>query len=298
MTSQRIAIMGAGAVGCYHGAMLARAGEQVTLIGRPALEQAVATHGLRLEKDGAVETTSVRATTDPAAVAGCDLVFLAVKSRNTRTAARAIAPHLAANATVVSLQNGISNAAILAEELPRPTLPAVVYVAVSMPTPGQVIHRGGGKLLLGDGPGAAATAKRLNAAQIPTEVSPDVETALWTKLTINCALNALSALTRQPYATIRAHPDATATFTAIVQECTAVAQASGITLPRDILDQVLTITHTMPGQLSSTAQDLIAGKPTEIDHLNGEITRRADALGLPAPLNRALALLVTLNTSP
>ena len=294
----RIAVMGAGAVGCYVGAMLARAGEQVTLIGRPALQQAVSADGLRLEKDGVVETTPARATTDPAAVAGCDLVFIAVKSADTATAARAIAPHLDTITTIVSLQNGISNAAILTRELGRPTLPCVVYVAVDMATPGHVTHRGGGRLLLGDGTGASTTAKRLNAAQIPTTISPDVETALWTKLAINCALNALSALTRQPYAILRDHPDTTATFAAILAECTAVARASGITLPDDILDQVLHITHTMPNQLSSTAQDLIAGKPTEIDHLNGEIARRADALNIPAPLNHALALMVTLNTRP
>ena len=293
----KIAVMGAGAVGCYYGAMLARAGEEVTLIGRASLEQAVAEHGLLLEKDGKIETLTVTATTDPAAITDCDLVLVAVKSPDTQQAARAIAPYLAANATILSMQNGISNTAILAQETGHPALPAVVYAAVGMAGPGHVIHKGRGELLLGDGPGAQATAQRLNAAQIPTTVSADAQTALWTKLTINCALNAVSALTRQPYGILIAHPDTEPTLRAITQECTVIARASGITLPADTFDQVLRIMQTMPNQLSSTAQDLIAGKPTEIAHLNGEITRRADQLGLPAPLNRALSLLVTLTAA-
>ncbi len=289
-----IAVFGAGAVGCYYGAMLARAGEAVTLIGRPALVQAVQSRGLRFEKDGRVETLSLPATTDPAAVAGADLVLVAVKSPDTEAAARAIAPHLAPGAGVLSLQNGIGNAAILSAVLGRPALPAVVYVAVALTAPGHVTHKGRGELVLGDGPGADSVAARLMAAGVPCTVSPQAETALWVKLTVNCALNALSALTRQPYGTIIARPDAEPTIRAIVAECQAVAQASGVPLPADILAQVLRIAETMPGQLSSTAQDLMAGKPTEIASLNGEIARRGAALGLPVPLNRALALMVGL----
>lgn len=293
-----IAVFGAGAVGCYHGAMLARAGEAVILIGRPALVEAVRGRGLLLEKGGTREVLHPQASSDPAAVAGCDLVLVCVKSPDTAQAARALAPHLSPGATVLSLQNGITNAAVLTQALGRPALPAVVYVAVAMAGAGHVVHRGRGELLLGQGPGAQAAAARLTAAGIPTQVSASVEAALWVKLVINCALNALSALTRQSYGAIIAQDGAEATLRALTDECTAVAHASGVTLPDDIFAQVLRIAQTMPEQLSSTAQDLIAGKPTEIAHLNGEIVRRADALGLPAPLNRALALMVTLAEAP
>ncbi len=289
-----IAIFGAGAVGCYFGALLAQAGEDVVLIGRQTLVDAMSFRGLQLEKDGRIEHVTVRASTDPAAIAGADLVLVCVKSPDTQAAAQAMKPHLAPDATVLSLQNGIGNADLLSAELNRPVIPAVVYVAVGMAGPGHVQHKGRGELVLGEGPGADAAATRFNAAQIPTEVSTQAETALWTKLTLNCAVNAISALTRQPYGVIARRPEAEATFAALVAECRAVAQASGVTLPEDMLDQVIGITRSMSGQLSSTAQDVIAGKPTEIAMLNGEIARRGAALGIDPPLNRALAMMVGL----
>ncbi|MBN8294693.1 2-dehydropantoate 2-reductase [Rhodobacter sp. NTK016B] len=289
-----IAVFGAGAVGCYFGALLAQAGEDVVLIGRQTLVDAMSFRGLQLEKDGRIEQVAVRASTDPAAIAGADLVLVCVKSPDTQAAAQAMKPHLSADATVLSLQNGIGNADLLSAELDRKVIPAVVYVAVGMAGPGHVQHKGRGELVLGEGPGTDAAATRLSAAKIPTEVSDQAETALWTKLTLNCAVNAISALTRQPYGVIARRPEAEATFATLVAECRAVAQASGIALPDDMLNQVMGITRSMAGQLSSTAQDVIAGKPTEIAMLNGEIARRGAALGIDTPLNRALAMMVGL----
>ena len=106
-----VAVMGAGAVGCYYGAMLARTGARVRLIGRPALVDAVTHNGLRLETEGGAERIAVTATTDPAGVAGAGLVLFCVKSTGTDEAARAIAPHLDPSTIVLSLQNGVDNAA-------------------------------------------------------------------------------------------------------------------------------------------------------------------------------------------
>lgn len=294
MTKGKIAVMGAGAVGCYFGALLAQAGERVVLIGRPALAGAVAERGLLLERGGATETVRLEAATGPEAVAGADLVLVCVKSPDTQAAAEALKPHLAPGATVLSLQNGIGNAATLSAVLGRPALPTVVYVATGMAGPGHVVHYGRGDLVLGAGPGAEEAAERLRAAGVPVTVSDQAETALWTKLAANCALNPVSALARQPYGAIGAHPDAEATLRALVAECRAVAAASGITLPGETEEQVLALTRSMPGQYSSTAQDLMAGKKTEIEHLNGEIARRGAALGVPTPLNTAMAMMVAL----
>ncbi|WP_334195434.1 ketopantoate reductase family protein [Pararhodobacter sp.] len=290
----RVAIVGAGAVGCYFGAMFARAGTPVTLIGRPALVEAVAENGLILEKDGKTEVLPAEASTEPEAVKGAGLVLVCVKSPDTATAGKAIRRHLAPGATVMSLQNGIGNAEILAEILDRPVLPAVVYVAAALAGPGHVLHRGRGDLVLGEGPGAQAAAARFRAVQVPAEVSPQADSALWTKLTLNCALNAISALTLRDYGTIATRPEARATFSALVEECRAVAAASGVTLPADMLERVMALTVTMPAQLSSTAQDVMAGKRTEIAQLNGDIARRGAAFGVPTPLNRALAMMVGL----
>jgi len=294
----QIAIVGAGAVGGYVGARLALSGHSVTLIGRDALVQAVTANGMRLDMDGqTLRAPIATATTNPAAVAGCDWVLIAVKSGDTETAARAIAPHLTPDTAVLSLQNGISNLPTLSRILPRPALPALVYVAVSQIAPGHVQHKGGGRIVVGAGPGAKAAVHLFTDAGIEADLSDQAETALWTKLTINCALNAVSALTGQPYGKIIAQPGAEVTLRAITAECQAVAQASGITLPADIADQALALTRSMPDQLSSTAQDLAAGKPTEIAFINGEIARRGAALGIRTSLNLALATLVALRES-
>lgn len=294
----RIAVMGAGAVGCYYGALLALAGHPVTLIGRTALAEAVTARGLRLDRAGAQLISHPAATADPAGVAGARLVLFAVKSGDTEEAGRAIAPHLAADAIVLSLQNGISNAERLAAVLGRPVVPVVVYVATEMAGPGHVIHHGRGELVLGDGPGAAEAAAMLAAAGIPTQVSPEAATALWTKFVLNCCWNAVSALTGRPYGVIGKGEGARALMADVLAECRAVATASGITLPADLWQSVLAIAETMPGQISSTAQDLRRGRPTEIDHLNGEVVRRAAAVGLAAPVNNALWSMVKLAGTP
>lgn len=288
----RVAVMGAGAVGCWIGAMLARAGEAVTLIGRPALVQAVTAQGLRLEMGGRVEVLHPEATTDPAAVAGAGLVLVCVKSGDTEAAGRAMAPHLAPEALVLSLQNGIGNAEALARVTGQSAHPAVVYVAAALAGPGHVLHRGRGELVVG--PAARDAAARLQRAGVPVTVSADVLEALWVKLTINCALNALSALTRQPYGAILGEPGAEDLLAGLVGECGAVARGEGVGLPGDMLAQVLALARAMPGQMSSTAQDLIAGKPTEIAALNGEVARRGAALGIAVPLNASMVVMVNL----
>lgn len=294
MNGSKIAVMGAGAVGCYHGGMLALAGEEVVLIGRPALVEAVAARGLIFEKAGSTETVAVQASTRPEAVKGAGLVLVCVKSSDTVAAAEAIAPHLDPGAVVLSLQNGLGNAERIAGVLGRPVLPAVVYVAVEMAGPGHVVHHGRGELVIGKGAGAAAVAARLSAAGIPTEVSAETATALWSKLIINCAFNALSASTRQPYGRIVAEPGAEQVLHDVVDECLAVARASGVEVPDTIWDAVRAIPRTMAGQMSSTAQDILRGRPTEIDFLNGEIVRRGRALGIPVPVNNALHVIVKL----
>src|SRR5260370_26244195 len=141
-----VAVMGAGAVGCYFGAMLARAGAQVRLIGRPALVDAVARDGLRFEGIDFKGRIAVSATADAAGVAGAGLVLFSVKSPDTETAARAIAPHLAPGAIVVSLQNGVDNVERLRAQIANVVVPAVVYVAAEIPAPGVLRHNGRGAL--------------------------------------------------------------------------------------------------------------------------------------------------------
>lgn len=309
-----VAVVGAGAVGSFFGAMLARAGHRVTLIGRPVHVQAVERDGLRLEMAGRTETIRLAASSELAAVRGADLVLFCVKSTDTETVARQMAAHLAPEALVLSLQNGVENAATIAARVSQPVVPAVVYVAVAMPAPGCVAHHGRGDLVIGPlrspaagagvSPAAseAATEQRLQAladlfaaAGVPVRVSDDVMAELWSKLMVNCAYNAISGLAQANYGQLVASPAIRELQQSVVREVVALAAAEGINLPlAPSLEAMARIAMAMSGQLSSTAQDMARHKPSEIDHLNGFVSRRGRELSVPTPVNDTLHALVKL----
>ena len=301
-----IVVVGAGAVGSYYGAVLARAGHRVTLIGRAPHVAAIQQYGLQLHKGGTVEAVRLGASTDIGAVREADLVLFCVKSTDTETVGREIAPHLKADALVMSLQNGVDNAPTLARLVKGTVVPTVVYVATAMPEPGVVKHNGRGELVIGPLNAAqandAALQQRLQAAvelfataDVPVKISPDVMAELWSKLLLNCAYNAISGLAQLPYGVMAAVPDIVELQRAVVREVVAVARADGVTLDLDAsLQAMQRLAATMPSQHSSTAQDMARGKRSEIDHLNGTVARRGAALGVPTPANQALYALVTL----
>jgi 2-dehydropantoate 2-reductase len=264
----------------------------VTLIGRARHVNAIRAAGLRLETQRFDERVSLDASSAPASVAGAELVLCCVKSSDTETAGREIAPHLAAGTVVLSLQNGVDNAARLAAQLERPVIPTVVYVATEMAGAGHVRHHGRGELVLGASAESARIAASFTAAGVPASISENVTGELWAKLVLNCAYNALSALTQFPYGVLREQAGVELLMRGVVAECLTVARAAGVRVPGDAWEGVERIAQTMPRQLSSTAQDVARGKPSEIDHLNGFVAREGERLGVATSLNRALHTLV------
>jgi 2-dehydropantoate 2-reductase len=290
----KIAVFGAGAVGCYYGGMLARAGAPVTLVGRPAHVEAIRREGaLLFEKGGTVERVPLAASAEAAGVAGAGIVLFCVKSGDTEAGARAIAAHLSRQATVVSLQNGVDNAACIARTVDAQVIAAVVYVGCQMAGPGHVRHMGRGDLVLdARGPAVVALFER---AGVKCRASDNIDGDLWEKLIANSAYNALSALARQPYGPILSSPWSRELMPQVVAEALAVARAEGVRVEQQgLLERVMAIGKAMPGQFSSTAQDIGLGKPTEIDALNGYVARRGAALGVATPVNRTLHALVKL----
>jgi len=303
---ETVAVLGAGAVGCYFGGMLARSGVSVTLIGRASHIDAIAAEGLLLKTTTFTERVRVAASTDAAAARAADLVLVAVKTWDTEAAARSLAPHLAEGATVLSLQNGVENAALLRAGAGHGAFPAVVWVAAEMTGPGALTHSGRGDLVIGDetpaAHGAPERSSELNAAAalfaragVPCLVSENVLGELWAKLAANCAFNPVSALTRARYGRIGTSPAGRRLLEEAVAEVLAVAAASGVAMEgQDALGATLKLTDSMPEATSSMAQDLARGRRTEVDALNGFVARRGGALGVPVPVNRTLATLVKL----
>jgi len=287
-----IAVVGAGAIGCYFGAMLARAGMTVTLIGRPGRVEAIRRDGLRFLSGDREERVAVDATTDIAAIGTAGLVLFCVKSLDTDGAAAAMVPHLSSDALVLSLQNGVDNVERIQARIKNNVIPVLVYAAATMPEPATVRHTGGGNLVIEKGCDDIAALFR--AANVPIKVSDDIAAELWTKLVMNCSYNAVCALTGAPYGVMVANPEVRAVMIEAVNEVMALAKAKGIRLPDDIADTAIRLADVMPQTMSSTAQDLAKGRPTEIDHLNGYVMREGLRLGVPTPVNTTLHALTKL----
>jgi len=294
-TPMQIAVMGAGAVGCYYGGMLARAGHAVTLIGRPRHVEAVRRDGLLLDTQAFSERVPMAAADSaPEAVSGAKLVLFCVKSTDTESAGAQIAPYLDPDAFVLSMQNGVDNAVRLRPVVQREVGAAVVYVATEMAGPGHVRHHGRGELVIEHSPAAGQAAAAFESAGVPVTFSADVTGELWAKLILNCAYNAVSAIAQLPYGRLVQGEGVPAVMRDVVDECLAVARAAGVVVPGDTWEAVQRIARTMPAQFSSTAQDVARGRRSEIDHLNGYVVRTGEAVGVATPVNRVLQVMVGL----
>jgi 2-dehydropantoate 2-reductase len=296
----KIAVVGAGAVGGYFGGLLARAGAPVVMIGRPAFVEAVKKNGLFLDTVQFQESLRVEASAELSAARGAEIVLFCVKTTDNGTTARALAPLLAPGALVLSLQNGVDNVDEIRAAAAIETLPTVVYVAASVPEPGRVKHVGRGDLVIGPKNEKTERVAELFArANVPCRISENIEGELWTKLIWNCALNAVSALGRAKYGQIAASADARKVVETVVDEVLAVARAAdihppGLEDPKVAIGGAFKIATQMAEAFSSTAQDMMRGKRTEIDSLNGYISRRGEEIGVSTAVNHVLYALVKL----
>jgi 2-dehydropantoate 2-reductase len=299
----KVAVVGAGAVGGYFGGMLARGGVPVVLIGRPAFVQTVQRSGLKLDSFRFQDTVHPEASTELSAAAVAEVVLLCVKSTGTARVAKELSGIVRRDSLVVSLQNGVNNAVEIRAASGLDALPAVVYVAASVPAPGTVKHLGRGDLVVGPrNEHTEKVARLFEGAGVPCRISENIEGELWAKLIANCALNAVSALGRVTYGEILASGEARTVMEAVVQETLAVAHAKRIHLaglddPPAAIAACFKIAEQMSATRSSTAQDLARGKRTEIDALNGYVAKLGAQLAVPTPVNHALYTLVKLYES-
>jgi 2-dehydropantoate 2-reductase len=296
----RVAVVGAGAVGGYFGGMLARAGAPVVMIGRPAFVEAVKQNGLFLDTVQFKEKVRVEASSDLKAARDAEIVLFCVKTTDNADAASELAALVAPGAIVVSMQNGVDNAEQIRAASGLEAISSVVYVAAAVPEPGHIKHSGRGDLVVGPrSPQTEKFAALFERAGVGCRVTDNIAGELWTKLTWNCALNAVSALGHAKYGQIAASADARKVVETVVYELLAVAKAAGVHPPgfedpQVALTGAFKIATQMAEAFSSTAQDMQRGKRTELDSLNGYVSRRGAELGVPTPVNHALYTLVKL----
>ncbi len=309
----KIAVFGAGMIGLYVGGLLARDAD-VTLIGRPSMLDPL-NGGLRLtDVDGLDETvTDFARTTDPAALEGSDLVLVTVKSMQTAEAADAIAAHAPADALVISFQNGVSNPELLRSRLAgRTVLAGMVPFNVAQRAPNHY-HRGtGGGLVVEDSP-ALAPFEAVLGRSFELKKSSDIVGIQWGKLLVNLN-NAINALSGVSLAEEFRQRDYRRSWALAMTEGLQLLKAAGIdpadavAMPLKLMPRIMSLpdaiygyvmaagggskTRVDPHARSSMADDLLRGRPTEVDYLQGELVRLAARLGRTAPVNARLLALV------
>lgn len=306
----RILVAGAGALGSVFGGFLRRAGDDVTLLGRAAHVEAIAHHGLRIDGlwgEHVVDGFTV--ASDPATLRGpFDAILVTVKSYDTAAVGAAVAPLLAADGVLISLQNGLGNVETL-ESLAGAsrTLGARVIFGAAVPEPGRVVvtvfadPTAIGALAPGSDArrddAARAWAARIDAAGVPAVYTDRLAALLWAKVFYSAALNPLGALLGVHYGALPERDGSRALMDAVLDEAFAVARAEGVVLPwpsaaayRDeFYGRLVPATYD---HRSSMLQDLERGRRTEIDAITAAIVRRGRAHGIATPVNEAIARLL------
>ncbi|NDH51074.1 MAG: ketopantoate reductase family protein [Betaproteobacteria bacterium] len=302
----KICILGAGALGCAIGGVLAEGGHAVWLVNRrQAHVDALNRHGLIMRQDGVDRVVAVRAATHCGAVSLVDgpieLLIVLVKSFDTREAIESAAPMLDARTMVLSLQNGLGHEDVLAEVVGRQrVLAGKTYAGGVMLGAGHILVGTRGKeTFIGELDGSVsarvqAVAETLRGAGLSTEVSENIIATMWDKLLVNVATGALSAISGLPYGALYRVPEIEECALAAVAEAMAVAYAGGIALgttdPRQ--SWVKAAAGLPPEFKASMLQSLEKGSITEVDYVNGAVVSWGARYGVATPVNRALVACV------
>ena len=295
-----VLVYGTGAVGGYFGARLAAGGHDVTLVARGANLAALRSQGLRVLMGAeTLHVAPVRAVERPADAPPADLVLVCVKSYDTIAAAEALRPVVGPGATVLSLQNGIENEAVLAERLGLPPLLiGLTRIGVELTAPATVLYSGRGEILFGEpdgteSPRARRLADTLAAAGVPHQLRRDVLVTAWEKLAWNAGFNAVSTLADATVREVLEQPASRDLVVRAMEEVDAVAVAGGIPVRRRRTQMVLDDSLSgLPDFPTSMLQDRRRGTRLEHDAINGAVVRAARRAGVAAPVNGLLLALL------
>ena len=298
----KIAIMATGGVGGVFGAKLAEAGEDVHFIARGAHLDAIRAGGLKITGDGGDTLISdAKATDAPATIGPVDVVVFAVKLWDTETAAEMCKPMLDDNTVVIPFQNGVgSMEAISAVIGAQHTAGGVSRVSASIEAPG-VIHQVGDFAYLGFGEAAGGGSPRLEAfldvcknAGIDSEITEDIQRALWQKFIFLVALSGMTTAARTPLRALIESDEGLATARTCMEEIAAVGRARGVALPDNIVDKLVAFGQSIPKSMkASQAIDLDAGRRLEAPWLTGAVCSMGRDAGVPTPVNHALYAVIS-----
>ncbi len=291
-----VAVMGAGGVGGYLGGMLARAGNQVTLIARGEHLNAIRSRGLQLRTQQGEFTVKVNATDAPASVGPAELALFTVKTYHNQQAMQDMAPLVGKETTILTLQNGVTSYDQLSQKFgPDRVLPGAIYIETRVESPGVIRQQGNVvRVVLGevDGretPRVRRIADTLAQAGVKAEVAQDIMKVLWTKFVFIVTLAGVTSLARANMDQLLSFPESRQVVLDVLKEAVAVGRAKGVKLDEDIIERTMEYMRKEAKALrASMHNDLERGRPLELDSLNGTVVRLAAELGVPVPTNRLI----------
>lgn len=282
----QIVVLGAGAIGSLYGAKLAD-GNEVTLVGRPDHVAAINEHGLRIE---GVETRTVmvRATTRLEELAPDTLILLTTKVPGTVAVLESIASLIRDDTTIIALQNGLNGDEIarVAVRNCGVVLRGITQFGATFDRPGVVRYMAAGYTIIENHERSSPIAAVLNAAGLECRISVDMTTEVWRKVIFNCVVNPITTIIGSPVGAI-VDPRLTRLKQLIIDECVAVAAAVGIRLDEDFMAEI-NAAYVGSQNIVSMRQDLLRGRQTEIDYLNGAVATLGQRRGIDCPVNEAL----------
>ncbi|UXN58694.1 ketopantoate reductase family protein [Phyllobacterium zundukense] len=299
----RIAILGAGAVGGYFGARLAAGGADVTFVARGAHLAAIQRDGLRvISQRGDVHLPAVKAVDDISKVGEVDLVIVAVKLWDTEQVAVTLKPLAEHGAAILSLQNGVHKDEVLRKHVPPDAvIGGLCYIAAVIAEPGTIRHDGTmQRIIFGEYDGTRSTRvdafyQACIAGGIDADISNAIERLIWEKYVFLVGLSATTSAIRQTIGPIRENPAARALLFDIMNETVAVGRAKGVPLAPDFAEDRLTFCDTLPVSMTSSMHhDLDHGKRMELPWLSGGVAALGEELGIPTPMNRAVASILSI----
>ena len=287
-------VMGAGSIGSLFAAYLAKQGWEVTIIARRTHVEAVRSRGLRVEGPLGSFTAKVEAYEDPGLVKDSfNLVLITVKAYDTKQAAMQVRPLIKQGAVPLCLQNGLGVEIEASQALGVKVYRAVTSNGALLAEPGFIKHTGLGETLMsGSQPILDELVEALKASGLPAKKVEDIEGAVWLKTLINAGINPLGAITGLRNGELLEVGWLRELMRRVVEEGWRVASKKGIKLKEDPVEATFRVAKATAFNKNSMLQDLERGRRTEVDYINGAIAREAKGLGVEAPLNEALAIMV------
>lgn len=296
----KVGIAGAGAVGAHYGVRLQKAGLDVVMLARGEHLQMMQANGLRYESEGTSEVIPVNVTGQASDLSGCDVIVLSCKTTQLSSLLCELKPYVGVHAVLVTMQNGVTAPQEVADcFLDHRVVAASAFIGARLEEPGWLIHSAAGHLRLGQWQGESRSVAEVmvaawQASGVDAQIVDDMQVMLWNKMAWNCGFNAITALSRCYARDVALDDQGKRLVEAAMCEMLVVAKAEGVVIDESVIQKHIELTTRAGEVKTSMWQDVMHGRKTEIEAMNGYVCKMGRKQGISTPVNYMLATLIHL----